>query len=276
MKLLQFCIYAVSILIIPAEAQYTWLESYDSSQSISSRINPPDDYVRLETVENSFANWLQNLPLKKGDQPIVYYNGSRKFNQLANHAVLDIDTGAKDLQQCADAVIRLRSEYYYAQGKYDSIAYNFTSGDRFRYKDWLAGKTAVVSSNDVSWINKPKRENSRSSFRKYLDIVFNYAGSYSLSKELIKVEYLSEMRIGDIFIEGGFPGHAIIIIDMAVKTDSGEKVFIMAQSYMPAQSIHVIKNPLNWSLSPWYDLDFGDSLYTLEWIFSKDELMRFK
>ncbi|MEE9554910.1 MAG: DUF4846 domain-containing protein [candidate division Zixibacteria bacterium] len=266
------------ILIFPASslAQYSWLDSFDSANSVTSRIPPPDGYKRVKVEAESFRHWLRNLPLKSGDPPIYLYNGEKKFNQLANYAVIDIDIGTGDLQQCADAVIRLQSEYFYSKGHYDSIAFNFTSGDRFRYTDWLNGKTPVIDGNDVGWKDLPKRENNRANFKKYLEIVFTYAGSYSLSKELIKVEKISEMRIGDIFIEGGFPGHAMLVVDMAENTESGKRVFLLAQSYMPAQSIHIVKNPVNWGLSPWYKTDFGDRLYTLEWVFDNDDLMRFK
>ena len=35
------------------------------------------------------------------------------------------------------------------------------------------------------------------------------------------------------------------------------------------------KNPNNKKNSPWYELDFGEKLYTPEWNFSKNDLKRF-
>lgn len=257
-------------------AQYTWLENYDSTESVSNRISPPDGYRRIDVEQGSFQEWLRNLPLKEGKPPIHLYNGKKKFFQLANYAVIDIDVSDKDLQQCADAVIRLRSEYFYSKGYYDSIAYNFTSGDRFRYADWLKGITPIINGNDVSWKQLPKRGNNCAVFKKYLEILFTYAGSFSLSKELVKVDDTNDIRIGDIFIEGGFPGHAVIVVDITANIKTGKKVFLLAQSYMPAQDMHIIKNPVNWSLSPWFKLNFGKKLYMLEWVFKKDDLMRFR
>ena len=50
--------------------------------------------------------------------------------------------------------------------------------------------------------------------------------------------------------------------------------FLLAQSYMPAQQIHILVNLANHNLSPWYELTETDSgyLYTPEWTFEKKEL----
>jgi hypothetical protein len=265
-------------LILPntSFAQYTWLDDYDSAQSISKRIPPPDGYKRIDVEKGSFQEWLRNLPLKEGKPPIYLYNGEKKLFQLANYAVIDIDVGDKDLQQCADAAIRLRSEYFYSHGHYDSIAFNFTSGDRFRYADWLTGVTPEINNNDVRWKQLSEREDDRATFKKYLDILFTYAGSYSLSEELREVRDLKDIRIGDVFIEGGFPGHAVIVVDIVESVKGGKKIFLLAQSYIPAQDMHIVKNPVSLSLSPWFKLDFGKRLYMLEWVFGKNDLMRFK
>ena len=112
-------------------------------------------------------------------------------------------------------------------------------------------------------------------FREYLDVVFMYAGSSSLSKELHAVPNIHEMRSGDVFIQGGFPGHAVMAVDTATSDATGKKRFLLAQSYMPAQDIHILRNPNSSRLSPWYDMDFGDKLRTPEWTFRKGDLRRF-
>ena len=50
---------------------------------------------------------------------------------------------------------------------------------------------------------------------------------------------------------------------------------MMAQSYMPAQDIHVLKNFNNKNNSPWYSIAFDGNLKTPEWTFTKNQLMRF-
>ena len=102
-----------------------------------------------------------------------------------------------------------------------------------------------------------------------------YAGTASLSRELTPVRDVRKMKIGDVFIRGGFPGHAVIVADLAVNPQDGRKVFLLVQSFMPAQDMHVLRNPNNRVLNPWYELDFGEVLRTPEWTFGKNELRRF-
>ena len=105
--------------------------------------------------------------------------------------------------------------------------------------------------------------------------MFNYAGSASLSKELKKVKSLNDLEIGDIFIQGGSPGNAVIILDSAKSKVTDEKIFLLAQSYMPAQDIQILKNPEDNELSPWYTNKNLDTLITPEWTFKKTDLKRF-
>jgi hypothetical protein len=44
---------------------------------------------------------------------------------------------------------------------------------------------------------------------------------------------------------------------------------------MPAQDIHVLINPENSQISPWYQLKSGEKLYTPEWVFEPDRLKQF-
>jgi len=255
---------------------YKWADTYSPDNSLEARIPPPDGYVRLPAKDGSFAAWLRGLPLLPGRPDVLLFNGGRKYNQRAQHAVVDIDVGEKNLQQCADAVIRLRAEYLYAEGRKDDVAFNFTSGDRAAYKDWSEGKRPIVLGNLVTWKKLAGPDGSRENFRAYLDKVFQYAGSYSLSRELKPVADISDIMPGDVFIQGGFPGHAVTVADVAVREDTGEKAFLLIQSYMPAQQMHVLVNPDDRGMSPWYPVEFGPELVTPEWTFGRGDLMRFK
>jgi len=269
-------IFSVLVIATSVSAQpCPWLDNYDSLKTIAMRVQPPEGYCRVASDTGSFASWLGNLSLKDEGSPVYLYDGSLKRNQDAHHAVIDIDTGDKNLQQCADAVIRLRAEYLFSTKLYDSIVFNFTSGDPFPFRKWLDGYRPVVNHDDVSFIKSGEVDSTYKSFRSYLDIIFTYAGSYSLQRQLDPKTENSGIAIGDVFVRGGFPGHAVIVIDKAVNKISGAEIILLVQSYMPAQDIHILKNPVNLKLSPWYDAAFGDTLVTPEWTFTRDDLRRF-
>ena len=258
---------------IVQQNQYLWCTEYCLSNTIACRISPPDGFVREILPDSSFGGWLRNLPLKKGRPRVMLYNGNPKVNQNAHYAVIDIDTGKKDLQQCADAVIRLRAEYLYQRRNYSQIHFNFTSGDNMAFDDWSRGVRPIVLGPIVTFKKLKAPDSSYISFREYLDKVFNYAGTMSLHKELHHIK-LSEMQIGDVFIQSGRIGHAVIVVDMAINPKTGEKLFLLVQSYMPAQDMHILVTP-NDEISPWYGLDFSGNLQTPEWRFTDNDLYRF-
>lgn len=256
-----------------AKHTYPWNKNYDESTSIAYKIKSPFNFQRVKVDSNSFASWLRFLPLKN-DKTVYLYNGNKKSNQSAQHAVIDIDVGNRDLQQCADAVMRLRAEYLFSTKKEDEISFNFTSGDKCDWKRWKAGYRTIIKGNNVSWIKNASANSSYENFKKYMTMVFNYAGTLSLEKELMQ-QPINSIKAGDVFIKGGSPGHAVIVIDVA-KNESGEKVFLLAQSYMPAQNIHILKNPDNPNLSPWYKLsDCKEIVNTPEWTFKPNQLKTF-
>jgi hypothetical protein len=246
----------------------------ESGNTVQERIRTPEGFERVKVNESSYGQYLRNLPLKPHGSKVRIYNGEIKKNDVYE-AVLDIDAGDRDLQQCADAVIRLRAEYLYSQGLYEKIHFNFTNGFEAGYPAWMNGNRIKVEGNKASWVQKAEYSNEYSSFRKYLDMVFAYAGTLSLSKEMKKVS-IEDMQTGDVFLKGASPGHAVTILDMAENLSTGEKIFIIAQSYMPAQDIHILKNQIDKDLSPWYPANFGETLSTPEWQFTKSQLMRFQ
>jgi len=263
---------AVSSQPASGDLNYFWLAQSSATNTIINRIAPPAGFIRQDVPQGSFADWLRHLPLQPEGSPVHLYDGSLKGNQNAHFAVVDIDPGKRDLQQCADAVMRLKAEYHFGKKEYEKIHFNYTSGDRVSFSDWARGRKPILKGNKVLFSTAGDRKDySYPNFKKYLIQIFSYAGTASLSKELKKVRP-ADIAIGDVFIRGGFPGHAVIVVDMVVN-EEGEKRFLLAQSYMPAQEIHILRNPN--SNTPWYTPDFGNTLETPEWSFSSDELKRF-
>ncbi|HYG49996.1 MAG TPA: DUF4846 domain-containing protein, partial [Flavobacteriales bacterium] len=212
--------------------------------------------------------------LKPHGSKVKYYNGDEKDGEGVYDAVIDMEIGNKNLQQCADAVMRLRGEYLFVQKAYDKLHFNFTNGFNCTYKKWKEGYRVKVEGNKTTWVKTAGPSNTYADFRKYMDMVFNYAGTLSLSKEL-KSKPLSDMQIGDVFIQGGSPGHAVIVVDMMKNKKSGQKYFMLAQSYMPAQETQVLINPDD-EATVWYKLDVSkEVIQTPEWRFTKNDLKSF-
>ena len=78
---------------------------------------------------------------------------------------------------------------------------------------------------------------------------------------------------GDVFIQGGFPGHAVLVADVA-EDAGGRRVFLLLQSFMPAQDVHVLANPTSPG-TPWYPALANGDFDTPEWRFSRSDLRRF-
>ncbi len=180
-------------------------------------------------AKNSFAYFLQHYPTQ---QNTYYWDGTLKNNNLS----LKIDVS--QFQQCADAVIRLHAEWLWHQKRYKDIHYNFVNGFTADYVRYANGERIKVRHNKATWVKTCQPDYSYKTFRKYLEVVFQYANTASLEKELVPVTD-GKLMPGDIFIIGGYPGHAVIVIDVKY-TDHGI-TFWCAQSWIPAQSIEFIQ-----------------------------------
>jgi len=244
-------------------------------QTLQTRFLPPEGFERVPSDQQSFAAYLRQLPLKPHGAEVRLYNGRTKPNDNVYDAVVDLKIGNKDLHQCADAIMRLRAEYLWRRKQYDKIHFNFTNGFRVDYSEWIQGRRIVVNGNTARWVPRAAPSNTYDDFWHYMEIIFSYAGTLSLSKELKPVP-LDDIQIGDVFIHGGTPGHAVIVVDLAANPSTDKKLFLLAQSYMPAQETQILKNPNDSEISPWYSIDFGDALRTPEWTFDTSDLKRFE
>ena len=244
------------------------------ADTLAARLAPPAGYQRVAVATGSFGAWLRELPLKPGRPDVTLFNGRPKGRQDVHEAVLDLDVGGRDLQQCADAVMRLRAEWLWSAGRWKEIAFDATSGERVSYARWREGGRPRARGRRIVWDQVDEQDLSYRGMRRYLDFVFMYAGSASLSRELRRVAKAADLEPGDVFIQGGYPGHAVLVADVAVSA-AGDKVFLLAQSYMPAQDIHVLRDFAEPGLSPWFRAEEGKPLETPEWTFPSGSLRRF-
>ena len=203
-------------------------------------IPTPAGFTRVQT--SGFGQYLRGINLKE-DKTVYLYNGQKKQNQDAQYAVLDVSVGDEDLQQCADAVMRLRAEWLFKTKQFDKIVFNAVDNKPFKFR--------------------PPYDYDH--LLKHMGVVFRVCNSWSLDRDM-KPKKIKDIQIGDVLIKGGFPGHVVLVVDVCVN-NKGEKAFMLAQSYMPAQDIHVLKG----QDGPWYFAKEGD-IDTPEYHFNSTQL----
>lgn len=246
----------------------------ETGDSICTRIKLPEGYTRVVYPKNSFQEYLRNYKLKKHGAPIINYDGSRYFAQHWHDAVLEIPVPKNGLQQCADALMRIRAEYLWSKNKKDKIGFKFTSGHYCSWKKYAAGYRPKIKGNKVSFHKTANPDYSKANFYRYLNLIFTYAGTASLHAELPKVT-IKNLQIGDMLVNPGFPGHIEIIVDEAINT-KGEKLYILAQGNTPAQNVCILKNFEDTAISPWYNFTKNEAIYTPSYHFNKPSFIRFK
>lgn len=249
-------------------------ESYilPEGTTLETRIKVPDTYERVSVDDGSFSAFLRNYSLKEDGSPVLLYNGNEKGNQSAHVAVFELPIESENLQQCADSVMRMYAEYFWATGQYEKISFHFTNGFEADYTKWREGNRIQVEGNDVYWTNSAEYDDSYECFMKYMKMVFSYAGTLSMETEAEEI-ILPEVQAGDVFLMGGSPGHVVMVVDVCENAE-GKKAFLLAQGYMPAQEFHVLKNPLHEN-DPWYYEDeIKYPLRTPEYSFEEGSLKR--
>lgn len=227
-----------------------------------------EEITLVQHPEGSWPHFLQHLPLEKG--PILDYTGSPIGDQEKHYRLVKYDVGTKDLQQCADALMRLRAEYLFREKRYSEIGFHFTDGSFYSWDQYCLGRRPRAFGNALRWVQASTAAHDHRSLRAYLDIVYMYAGTLSLAKEL---KTAGGFEVGTIVIKGGSPGHCFIIVNEGVRKD-GSHVYQLAEGYTPAQSICILSRPGDGN-DPWYSLSRG-TITTSSYIFTTYKLGRFE
>ena len=245
------------------------------SLTIQSRVNIPKDFKRVEYAKGSFQEYLRNYELKPFGTKIINYDDSQYFWQSGHVGVLEIPVPKNGLQQCADALIRVRSEYLWDNNRKDEIGFNFTSGHYCSWSKYAEGYRPKIDGNKVSFHKTAAKDHSKTNFYKYLNLIYTYSGTLSLYNELPKINNVSKLQIGDMLIKGGTPGHIAIICDEIVN-ETGDKLFLLFQGNTPAQSVHLVKNLEDSTISPWYKLEKDAVIPVSNYTFYDSKFVRFK
>lgn len=244
------------------------------SLTIKSRVKVPNEYKRVNYPKGSFEHYLRNYKLKSFGTKIINYDNSEYFWQGGHIGILEVPVPKNGLQQCADALIRIRSEYLWDTNRKDEIGFKFTSGHYCSWKKYAEGYRPKIKGNKVTFHKTSSVNTSKENFYKYLNLIYMYSGTLSLYNELESIK-AKDLQIGDMLIKGGSPGHIVMLADEVIN-DDGEKLFLLFQGNTPAQSVHLVKNLEDASISPWYQLEDGAVIPVSNYTFSSSKFVRFK
>ena len=245
------------------------------SLTIKSRVNLPEGFNRVTYAKGSFQDYLRNYKLKPYGTKIINYDNSQYYWQKGHIGILDITVPKNGLQQCADALIRIRSEYLWDNNRKDEIGFNFTSGHYCSWKKFAEGYRPIINGNKVTFKKTASVDYTKSNFYKYLNLIYMYSGTLSLSQELEEITEVKDLKIGDMLILGGSPGHIVMLGDEVINS-KGEKLFLLFQGNTPAQSVHLVKNLENINISPWYNLKMNAVIPVSNFTFYNSKFARFK
>lgn len=225
------------INLLPSDVDYGQSIALGDA-NLLTKFPTPKGLRRLELEPNSFANWLRFIPVND-TRVVLAYNGNPIPGAPAA-AVIPLDVGRGDVQQCADTILRLFAEYLWVVDRADDLSYHFTSGDVSSWSAWRAGERFVIKGAKVSRIQRAQRDASYSNFKSWLRHTFLYAGTRSMSSDALQVPLSDAILPGDFFVTPGSPGHAVIVLDVA--TGEQGSFALLGQGFMPAQQLHVLRN----------------------------------
>lgn len=212
------------------------LEPEPDPSRLVTRFAPPDGFTRVPVEPGSYQAYLRELELRTDRTRVLAYDGTELDSPSAAVAVLDV--GDRDLQQCADSIMRLHAEWLWAADRADEVAYHFVSGDLSAWKDWRAGQRFRIRGDTVTVTRSARADDSYENFRRYLTHVFAFAATRSMHLDSDPVA-IADARAGDFLVHPGSPGHTVLLLDIAEHPD-GRRAALIGQGFMPAQEFHVV------------------------------------
>ena len=219
-----------------------------AGMTVATRINPPEGYTRVYAAEDSLGTFLRNYAVRADGAQVLYYNGEIREDAQAA-AVLDISLGSRNHEGPAGAMARLISEYLYSQQNYADISFTLGSDFDFTFDTWRQGRSIAVDGSSVSWASGGEDSNDG-----------------------------DEIRVGDIFLGTTADGKktALMVADICQSDETGEKLMLLVQGGAPAQQLHIVENPGNADLSPWYPCGFSADLTTPDASIAIENRYRYK
>lgn len=235
-----------SVLSIPAMSREA------AGERTIAAIPPPPGFSRVAAGPGSFAAWLRALPLLPDSTPVRDYRGRIRHaaGDTTIAAVVDLDITGRRLEQCMDILLRLRAEYLREAGRADAIVLVLPDGTRLSWPQWRAGMRPVITGGRFPLRRTAGPDSSDAAFHRYLRTIYVHSGTTTFYHHLDPVPPDS-LRIGDVVIRTGRPGHAVMIVDLA-RDGQGNLRGLVAQGDTPARQLHLLARRAG---DPWIPLD---------------------
>ena len=260
-----------------AAKRYPWARRHAGYAPLSGRFPPPAGFIRVSAASRSYAAWLRHLPLLPKGTPVRDYQGNRLTSSTAAAAaVIDLDVGRRDLQQCMDMVMRLRGEYLWWRGRPDQTKFRYAGRRYFGWSQWRRGIRPKRQGRRTVYVPQRRADASRVNFRRYLTFMFMMTGTMHNVYEP-RVAF-KDLAAGDFFVQPpprpGYLGHAVVVLDVA-RNQAGDVRALLGEGYTPAQDLHVLKAPTG---GVWFTLKPGHGVQTPLWPepFKWTQFRRFK
>ena len=267
--------YAVSLIMMGALGCHTSLLAQSAhyvntaGTTVETRFMLPPGYERVPAARNSYAYFLRHLRMLPYN--VTYNNDPSESYQVSTLNLPLIDNIQHDIHLC----VRLRGEYLFSQGQYDKMAFSIVIG-RIFYVPWAKGLELEINDKPY-WTQQPSGVDRLATFQNYLSFIFYNSNINTLLLDMQSVA-IHNIMPGDMFVQAGLPGGAVIVLDVAVNPTTNNRIFLLARIHKSFQMVDVLVNPKEtWNGSPWYNIETGDNKITIpDFVFYKTNLRRFQ
>ncbi|MDR0728626.1 MAG: DUF4846 domain-containing protein [Prevotellaceae bacterium] len=242
--------------------------------AVAVRFKTPESFVRTDAKEHSFTLFLRNLPLFPEGTPVRNYANEpvETDKKSGTAAILDIETGTRNWQCTVQSLMRIWAEYLFERQQFSAIQFHIRNGKTIPYQQWAQGMNITVD-NRAYWTKTPYNPQQYRTFRRYLDFIFQYSDFQTVRHDIDSV-VVGDLSPGDLLLHDGF---AMMVLDMAVNRDTGEKIVLLVSGGAPAQSIRVLQNTIQGEPpSAWFKIGEQGAINTGVVEFSATDFYRFK
>ena len=242
--------------------------------TLETRFTLPAGYERIPVGKNSYAYFLRRLRMLP--YSATYNNDLPENHQVSMLNLPLMDNIEQDIQfQDIHLCVRLRGEYLFSREQYDKIAFSIAV-KRIFYIEWAKGLELVIN-DKRHWTQQKYGIDRLGTFQNYLFFIFYHSNINTILLDTQPIP-INDIMPGDMFIQAGFPGAAVMVLDVAANSATGDRIFLLAGIYKSLQTVYVLVNPKEaWSGSPWYSIKAGkEKVVTPNFVFYKTDLRRFQ